>query len=602
MDVQIEITEIIASAEISETVINCEVIFGGGSSVTKTSDLQNDGADGVNPFITAEYIDPNTVIDADYVHTDNNYDDAAVLEVAKIADKQNVTDNTLETTAQTIAAAINEVRTIALGADIAYVFDTEALMEAWILIPANVALLEVGNLFLIRELTVPDYWWDGVSALELEVKIDLTNYYTKSEIDTLLNGKQDTIIPTVDTTPVDTDEVITKRGGVWLRTTFANWIVKLLTYFYSKTQTDQKYVAQNGGTIYHNTKWFTPTAGQTLTINASGTQATMSGGSLFTAAMTGAKIRVVGSEIEPIIAYQSSTVINLSPALGSALFGQVVAFGNWGVYSIAIVVTADTFNFKSSTGSNLLRSQFAVIYAPSIIEAANLSLTNGGSCDFDYRAWFRFSTNQFFETKVVGIAKSTGACIEINDGVTRGQYRDLALRWIYQSIGTVTGDAIGDKRTGNVGGIQVTQTCTVANAVKGASTGWVEKQLIGGEKALTNNVQTNILDVNCAVNTMQCCIIEYSISAIDTVNNLVRSHIGYMNLNIRNQNGVITTNIEHPAALENDLGTLTDSWVLTNGANKATLSLQCNAAGMTPTGMTLYFDVKNQGKNSIVVL
>ena len=102
-------------------------------------------------------------------------------------------DTDLDTLSDTIVGAINEVRTIALGADIALVFDTKVALDAWLLISGNTSTLEIGNLLLIRELTVPDRWWDGTTDLELEVKIDLTNYYTSSQIDTLLLNKVDKV-------------------------------------------------------------------------------------------------------------------------------------------------------------------------------------------------------------------------------------------------------------------------------------------------------------------------------------------------------------------------------------------------------------------------
>lgn len=103
---------------------------------------------------------------------------------------QTKTDNTLDTVNKTIVGSINEVREIALGAQKAFVFATKVDMDAWLLIPANVAKLSTGNYLLIREVNVPDYWWDGTTntALELEVKIDLTNYYTKTEVNNLLTA------------------------------------------------------------------------------------------------------------------------------------------------------------------------------------------------------------------------------------------------------------------------------------------------------------------------------------------------------------------------------------------------------------------------------
>jgi len=95
----------------------------------------------------------------------------------------------LETNAKTITGSINEVRRIVLGATPSWVFDTEADMETWLADPENIAKLQTGNNLLIRDINVPDYWWDGEQAMELEVKIDLTNYYNKTEIGNLLGAK-----------------------------------------------------------------------------------------------------------------------------------------------------------------------------------------------------------------------------------------------------------------------------------------------------------------------------------------------------------------------------------------------------------------------------
>ena len=48
--------------------------------------------------------------------------------------------------------------------------------------------LKVGDSFWIREQEVPDYWWDGTQALEQEgPKVDLSPYYTKDEINNIVN-------------------------------------------------------------------------------------------------------------------------------------------------------------------------------------------------------------------------------------------------------------------------------------------------------------------------------------------------------------------------------------------------------------------------------
>lgn len=61
-------------------------------------------------------------------------------------------------------------------------------MSGWLAVPENTAKLRVGDSFWIREQEVPDYWWDGTQALEQEgPKVDLSPYYTKDEINNIVN-------------------------------------------------------------------------------------------------------------------------------------------------------------------------------------------------------------------------------------------------------------------------------------------------------------------------------------------------------------------------------------------------------------------------------
>lgn len=80
------------------------------------------------------------------------------------------------------------VRRIAEGKNAAYIFDTVDAMNEWLAVPENTAKLRVGDSFWIREQEVPDYWWDGTQALEQEgPKVDLSPYYTKDEINNIVN-------------------------------------------------------------------------------------------------------------------------------------------------------------------------------------------------------------------------------------------------------------------------------------------------------------------------------------------------------------------------------------------------------------------------------
>ena len=63
------------------------------------------------------------------------------------------------------------------------VFDTVADMEAYV--AEHSAELKVGQNLYIREVDVPDYWWDGTAVQELETKVDLSGYAKQTEVDQL---------------------------------------------------------------------------------------------------------------------------------------------------------------------------------------------------------------------------------------------------------------------------------------------------------------------------------------------------------------------------------------------------------------------------------
>lgn len=120
-------------------------------------------------------------------------------EVSAVADSaQNREDSNLNTTNKTIVGAINEVNTkavsheelgvvrdIAQGKTRGQVFNTVEEVDEWLLDAEHVATLSIGDVFLIRDLNVPDYWWDGAIKQILETQKVQFDLITNEEIDNL---------------------------------------------------------------------------------------------------------------------------------------------------------------------------------------------------------------------------------------------------------------------------------------------------------------------------------------------------------------------------------------------------------------------------------
>lgn len=98
--------------------------------------------------------------------------------------------NTSGTAHSDIRTEIASVRLIAEGALTGYAFDTVAAMNTWI--ADNKASLKIGNPLFIRDTDVPDYWWDGESALPVEgEKVDLSGYLLSSVAANTYVSKED---------------------------------------------------------------------------------------------------------------------------------------------------------------------------------------------------------------------------------------------------------------------------------------------------------------------------------------------------------------------------------------------------------------------------
>lgn len=96
----------------------------------------------------------------------------------------------VQATATNALTVANEAKSIAEGKTSSFVFDTVNAMNEWLANPSNTAQLSIGSNLYIRENGVPDYWWDGTTAIELESEgANLSDYYTSEQVDALLDTK-----------------------------------------------------------------------------------------------------------------------------------------------------------------------------------------------------------------------------------------------------------------------------------------------------------------------------------------------------------------------------------------------------------------------------
>lgn len=190
----------------------------------------------------------------------------------------------------------------------------------------------------------------------------------------------------------------------------------------------------NGLTVYHITKWFTPTG----TVSTNSTTVT-SVGTQFTSSMVGAKI-TINNEERLITAYTSTTQVTVNYPYSQNL--NLVAAGSWGVYSKAIEVKNDgsMVYYIPSGIISFQHKNDGVVYINALVSSNNKYNFQGPTGDIllssDQMTKYS-STVLASGTKDVGFKRNADGVLEINDGNTAGVYRDLNLRNLTHT-GTIT--------------------------------------------------------------------------------------------------------------------------------------------------------------------
>ena len=154
-----------------------------------------------------------------YVESVNGYSGEVNLSASDVHALPDTT--VIPTVPSVVSAFVNDadyadrkyVAEVAAGKCKAYTFETVTELDEWLAVEENTTGLNNGDVFYIREVGVPDYWWDKDTQSKqiLETtKVDLTDYAKKdsipqkvsqltndagyttaSEVDTKLGEKQD---------------------------------------------------------------------------------------------------------------------------------------------------------------------------------------------------------------------------------------------------------------------------------------------------------------------------------------------------------------------------------------------------------------------------
>lgn len=95
-----------------------------------------------------------------------------------------LTDKADRAELQEVNKTAKEAQAIAKGRATGHVFETEEDLDLWLAEDSHVAELVVGDNLYIRNLAVPDYWWDGAQKQPLETqKVDLSEYAKSKEVE-----------------------------------------------------------------------------------------------------------------------------------------------------------------------------------------------------------------------------------------------------------------------------------------------------------------------------------------------------------------------------------------------------------------------------------
>ena len=196
---------------------------------------------------------------------------------------------------------------------------------------------------------------------------------------------------------------------------------KLATEFDIEINNNAK---EDGTVLYHSQPW--TTAGS---ISITGNVVTGTG-TAFTSAMVGAKLKLSNGWYAIIIRYTNGSNITISKNVSETV---TVANGNWSINSKAVELgISNNIIFRSYNGILIFKNidtDVTSLRTNSVSHDGNAYAFNASGLFLSNYTYLKFSSNAtYYGVRDIGIKRNSAGILEINDGNTAGDYRDLNLR------------------------------------------------------------------------------------------------------------------------------------------------------------------------------
>lgn len=166
--------------------------FGAGDMMKSTYDTDNNGkvddADKLGGQLPEYYAKKSELFSGSYEDLTDKPTDFAPTDHTHEMSEVNGLEEAAAEMSVALESAVGHMTEIARGKCSSYVFNTVEELDEWLSDTANTENLKTGDVFYIRAVDVPDYWWDketNAKQILETTKVDLS-VITNAEIDEIL--------------------------------------------------------------------------------------------------------------------------------------------------------------------------------------------------------------------------------------------------------------------------------------------------------------------------------------------------------------------------------------------------------------------------------